>query len=100
MKLISAEVRSVNNFDSAFAAMMRERPDAFMMTADPLLMLHIRRVVDFLTDNRLPEHFQNRDNVLAGGLMSYGANLSDSVPARRGIRTQDLYKGPNPQTSP
>src|SRR5262245_43725128 len=64
VKLISAEVRSVNDFDSAFAAMMRERPDAFMMTADPLLMLHIRRVIDFLTDNRLPSIFQNRDNVV------------------------------------
>jgi putative ABC transport system substrate-binding protein len=70
-------VGSVNDFDSAFAAIMRERPDAFMMTADPLLMLHIRRVVDFLTDNLLPSIFQNRDNVVAGGLMSYGASLSD-----------------------
>jgi putative tryptophan/tyrosine transport system substrate-binding protein len=57
--------------------MMRGRPDAFMMTAEPLLMLHIRRVIDFLTDNRLPSIFQNRDNVVAGGLMSYGASLPD-----------------------
>ena len=77
VKLIPAEVRSVNDFDSAFAAMMRERPDAFMMTADPLLMLHIRRVIDFLANNRLPSIFQSRDNVVAGGLMSYGASLPD-----------------------
>jgi hypothetical protein len=91
--------------------MMRGRPDAFMMTADPLLMLHIRRVIDFLTDNRLPSIFQNRDNVVAGGLMSYGASLPDlfrrgagyvqppimacaigaaARPARRGIRAGRL----------
>ena len=99
VKLISAEVRSVNDFDSAFAAMMRERPDAFMMTADPLLMLHIRRIVDFLTDNRLPSIFQNRDNVVAGGLMSYGASLSDLF--RRGAGyVHKILQGTKPADLP
>jgi len=99
VKLISAEVRSVNDFDSAFAAMMRERPDAFMMTADPLLMLHIRRVIDFLTDNRLPSIFQNRDNVVAGGLMSYGASLSDLF--RRGAGyVHKILQGTKPADLP
>jgi ABC-type uncharacterized transport system substrate-binding protein len=77
VKLIAAEVRSVNDFESAFATIMSDRPNAFMMTADPLLMFYIGRVVDFLTSNRLPGMFQNRDNVIAGGLMSYGASLPD-----------------------
>ena len=99
VKLISAEVRSVNDFDSAFAAMMRERPDAFMMTADPLLMLHIRRVIDFLTDNRLPSIFQNRDNVVAGGLMSYGASLPDLF--RRGAGyVHKILQGTKPANLP
>ena len=99
VKLISAEVRSVSDFDSAFAAMMRERPDAFMMTADPLLMLHIRRVIDFLTDNRLPSIFQNRDNVVAGGLMSYGASLSDLF--RRGAGyVHKILQGTKPADLP
>jgi putative tryptophan/tyrosine transport system substrate-binding protein len=37
--LISVEVRQVTDFDGAFAAMMRERPDAFLMTNDPLHLL-------------------------------------------------------------
>ena len=32
--------RSPSELESAFAAMMRERPDAFMMTADPMHLLH------------------------------------------------------------
>ena len=99
VELISAEVRSVNDFDSAFAAMMRERPDAFMMTADPLLMLHIRRVIDFLTDNRLPSIFQNRDNVVVGGLMSYGASLPDLF--RRGAGyVHKILQGTKPADLP
>jgi putative ABC transport system substrate-binding protein len=99
VKLIPAQVRSINDFDSAFAAMMRERPDAFMMTADPLLMLHIRRIIDFLTDNRLPSIFQNRDNVVAGGLMSYGAGLSDLF--RRGAGyVHKILQGTKPADLP
>jgi putative ABC transport system substrate-binding protein len=32
---------------------------------------------DFLARNRLPGAYQMRENVVAGGLMSYGANLPD-----------------------
>ena len=57
--------------------MMRERPDAFTMTTDSLHQLHIGWIIDFLARNRLPGAYQMRENVVAGGLMSYGANLPD-----------------------
>jgi putative ABC transport system substrate-binding protein len=66
--LQSVEVRSPSQFESAFAAMTRERPDALTMTADPMLLLHVRRVVDFATKNRLPAMYQVKENVEAGGL--------------------------------
>jgi putative tryptophan/tyrosine transport system substrate-binding protein len=77
LTLLSVQVRNANEFDGAFAAMMRERPDAFVMTADPLHQLHVKRIVDFLAQNRLPGMFQTREYVVAGGLMCYGANLPD-----------------------
>jgi putative ABC transport system substrate-binding protein len=75
--LIPVPVSRVEGFEAAFAAMMRERPDAFVMTADPLHQLHVDWIIDFLARNRLLAIFQVRDNVLAGGLMSYGASLPD-----------------------
>ena len=51
--LIPVPVRNASEFDGAFAAMMHERPDAFVMTADPLHQLRIKRIVDFLAQNRL-----------------------------------------------
>jgi putative tryptophan/tyrosine transport system substrate-binding protein len=75
LKLISVEVRSPNEFDNTFAAMMRERPDAFMMTSDPLHQLHAGWIIEFVGKSRLPAMFQLRENVVAGGLMSYGASL-------------------------
>ena len=77
MNLISVEVRSTNDFDPAFATMLRQHPDALLMTNDPFHQLHIKRIIAFLAENRLPGMFQTRENVLAGGFMSYGASLPD-----------------------
>jgi putative ABC transport system substrate-binding protein len=92
-------VGSPDEFDSAFAAVMRERPDGFTMTADPLHQLHIGRIIDFLAKNRLPAMFQQRENVVAGGLMSYGASLPDLF--RRGASYVDkILRGTRPAELP
>jgi putative ABC transport system substrate-binding protein len=77
MVLIPVEVRGVADFDPAFAAMLRERPDAVMVTNEPFHQLHVSRIIEFLANNRLPGMFQNKENVAAGGLMSYGASVPD-----------------------
>ena len=70
-------MRSAGDFDAAFATILRERAGAFLMTNDPLHQLHIDRILAFLARNTLPGMFQMRENVAAGGLMSYGANMQD-----------------------
>jgi putative tryptophan/tyrosine transport system substrate-binding protein len=77
VEMLFVAVGSPDEFDTAFAVMMRERPDAFTMTADALHQLHMAWIIDFLARNRLPGAYQMRENVVAGGLMSYGANLPD-----------------------
>ena len=57
IKLVPVAVRSPAEFDSAFAAMIGERPDAFLMTNDPFHQLSIGRIIDFLANNRLPGMF-------------------------------------------
>jgi putative ABC transport system substrate-binding protein len=77
IKLIFVEVGSSEQFDSAFAAMMQERPDGFLMTADIFHLSHIGWIIDFVAKNRLPAMYIAKENVIAGGLMSYGPNLPD-----------------------
>ena len=60
VEMLFVAVGSPDEFNNAFAAMMRERPDAFMMTADPLHELHIGWIIDFLARNRLPGMYQVR----------------------------------------
>jgi len=77
MTLISVEVRSTSEFDTALGAMLREHPDALIVGGDPLHQLHNKRTIAFLAENRIPGMFQTREDVIAGGLMSYGASLPD-----------------------
>jgi putative ABC transport system substrate-binding protein len=77
MTFISVALRSSNEFYSVFGALLRERPDGLLVTADPVQQLHIGQIIDFLATNRLPAMFQVRENVVAGGLMSYGASVPE-----------------------
>jgi putative ABC transport system substrate-binding protein len=75
--VITIDVRSVEDFDAAFAHMLTQHPDVMMTTNDPLQQLHMEKIIAFQAKNRLPGMFQARENVVAGGLMSYGASLPD-----------------------
>ena len=73
LSFTAVEARGADDLAGAFAILARERPDAVMLTSDPLHHTHIQRIVDFLSQNRLPGMFQTRGDAAAGGLMSYGA---------------------------
>jgi putative tryptophan/tyrosine transport system substrate-binding protein len=73
--LQSLEVRNAEELETAFGEMIRERPDAFLTTGEPFLVLHAGRIVDFSEQHRLPAMYSLREYVDAGGLMSYGPSL-------------------------
>src|SRR2546430_1095083 len=75
--MIAVNVRGAEDFGGAFAAMLRQRPQALMTTNDPLQQSHMAEIIDFLLRNKLPGMFQARENAAAGGLLSYGASLPD-----------------------
>jgi putative ABC transport system substrate-binding protein len=75
----AVEARTAGDFAGAFAILARERPDAVMLTSDPLHHSQMQRIIDFLSQNRMPGMFQTRDDAAAGGLMSYGAVYPELV---------------------
>jgi ABC-type uncharacterized transport system substrate-binding protein len=99
INLLPVAVRSPAEFDSAFAAMVRDRPDAFLMTNDPFHQLSIGRIIDFLANNRLPGIFVTREVAVAGGFLSYGASLPDLF--RRGASyAHKILQGTKPADLP
>ena len=79
--------------------MIKERPDAFLMTNDPFHQLSIGTIIYFRTNNHLPGMFLTREVVVAGGFLSYGANLPDLF--RRGAEyVHKILKGTKPTDLP
>jgi putative ABC transport system substrate-binding protein len=76
LEITSARLRAVDDITSAFEA-VRGNVDALYFCNDPLLA-HVRIAVAIMSvAARLPTIFNFRENVDAGGLMSYGANLPE-----------------------
>jgi ABC-type uncharacterized transport system substrate-binding protein len=82
LQLISVPMRTSDDFEAVFAAMMQRRPNAFVTTSDPLIQRHIGQIIDFMAKHRLPAMYQTKEEARAGGLMAYGAILPDMF--RRG----------------
>src|SRR4051812_848227 len=67
-----------DDFDRVFAVMIKEHPDALYVSSGPLMTAIQERIAGLALKNRLPSVYDNRAAVDDGGLMSYGADVSDS----------------------
>jgi putative ABC transport system substrate-binding protein len=90
--LRSVEVRTGEQFERAFGAMLRERPSALLITADSVHQLRIDWIIGFASKHRLPVMYQLKEDVERGGLMSYGALRTDLV-RRAAIYVDKILKG-------
>jgi putative ABC transport system substrate-binding protein len=77
LKLLSLEVRVLDDFESAFARAKRDGAQALITTAGPLINTQQRQVLDFAAKNRLPAMYPTSEFVEAGGLMSYAPSYTD-----------------------
>jgi putative ABC transport system substrate-binding protein len=92
-------VREPNDFDTAFAAMTKTRPDALFLVTDALTLLNRRRVIDFALQHRIPAMYEFDFLVRDGGLMSYGASQEDNY--RGAAKYVDrILKGAAPSALP
>jgi putative ABC transport system substrate-binding protein len=99
LQLKSLEVRSSNDFDSAFEAVLRERAQALIPAAEPLVNTHLNRIVEFAAKNRLPAMYGGPEVVEAGGLMSYAPNYDDLF-RRAATYVHKILKGAKPGDLP
>ena len=99
LKLLSLEVRSLDDFESAFARAKRDGAQALITTPGALINTQQRQVLDFAAKNRLPAMYPTSEFVEAGGLMSYAPNNTDLF--RRAADFVDkILKGTKPADIP
>jgi putative ABC transport system substrate-binding protein len=95
----SLEVRGPDEFEDAFEAVRQQHPDALVTVEDPLTGSYRKRIVDFAAVDRLPSLYGNREEVIAGGLISYGANFADLFRRAAGY-VDKILKGVKPADLP
>jgi ABC-type uncharacterized transport system substrate-binding protein len=76
LEVLPLEIRRAEDIAPAFEA-LKGRAEALYVVGDALVMTHRVRINTLAFAARLPTSFNYREYVEAGGLMSYGANLSD-----------------------
>jgi putative ABC transport system substrate-binding protein len=92
-------VREPDDFNEAFAVMNGDLPDAILMVADSLTVLNRRRVFEFAAAKKLPAIYEFDFLVRDGGLMSYGADLTESFE-RAAALADRIFKGVSPGDLP
>lgn len=99
LSLFVSEARGQTEFASAFAAMIEHRAQALLVVQDSMFTLHRVQVAEHAAKSRLPSMYGLSASVEAGGLMSYGPNLSDQLRQAAGY-VDKVLKGAKPADLP
>ena len=83
--LLSASNQS--EIDAAFETATQLRAGAMLVGGDPFLNSRRDKIVAMAARHAIPAMYEQREHALAGGLMSYGTNLT------KGYRQAGVYAG-------
>ena len=87
------------DFDTVFATLVQLRAGALVIGADPFFSSRLEQLASLTVRHAVPTVYQTREFTAAGGLMSYGANFTDTFRAA-GVYTGRILKGDKPADLP
>jgi putative tryptophan/tyrosine transport system substrate-binding protein len=96
---IPVEARGVDALEQAFATMVKERAQAFVMQGDSVLFNYRGQIAEMALRNRLPAAAAQRELAEAGFLLSYGADVPDLYRRLAGF-VDKIFKGAKPAELP
>ena len=100
VQLLPVSVTTVVDFDGAFATMAQDRVGAVLVHASTQTALNNPRLLaELALKHRLPTMFGVRNNVEAGGLMSYAPDATD-LWRRAAVYIDKIIKGARPADLP
>ena len=85
--------------DAAFATLARDRPDALVVDPNPFFVSRRVQLVNLASRLAVPAIYLDRAFAEIGGLMSYGASLTDAY-RQVGVYTARILKGTKPADLP
>ena len=90
---------TIGEIEAAFATFVRKRPDGLFVSGDPVFRFRRIQLALLAAHYRMPAIYALRDYAEAGGLMSYGAGLSDAH-RQGGVYVGRILKGAKPADLP
>lgn len=95
VKILRLEAQNAREIDSAFAAMDRAEVQAVIVAFDGMYVQQRHQIGALALKHRLPSMFPVRQQVEAGGLMSYGQNIG-KLYRRSAVYVDKIIKGAKP----
>jgi putative ABC transport system substrate-binding protein len=99
VNLLILDASSQSEIDAAFAILIREQAGALLTNSESLFMVHSDHLAALTARHRVPALYAYRENVMAGGLMSYGANFLTAA-RELGLYAGRVLKGEKPGDLP
>ena len=93
------EARTPAAFEKTFARLTADRIRGVAILPDPLMIDQRARIGELALKARFPTAFQRRENVEAGGLLSYGPRLNDQF-RQAAFYVDRILKGAKPAELP
>jgi putative tryptophan/tyrosine transport system substrate-binding protein len=88
-----------SDIETAFDSLVQTRPDALLVGPGPFLNSHHDLLIARTAKAAIPAAFETRASALAGGLMSYGADVADGY-RQAGVYAGRVLKGERPADLP
>jgi putative ABC transport system substrate-binding protein len=99
LTLVPVEARGPDALEQAFATMVRERAQAFVVLGDGVLFNYRGQIAVMALRDRLPAISAAREYAEAGLLLSYGPDLQDLFRRSAGF-VDKIFKGAKPADLP
>jgi putative tryptophan/tyrosine transport system substrate-binding protein len=88
-----------NDIDTAFATLVKKRADALLISPEALFVTRRVQLIMLAARHSLPAVYHRRELAEAGGLMSYGSDLTDQF-RQTGVYAGRILKGEKPAEMP